>query len=146
VAFVRLPIVKATPLFPVTVMLPVPKANVRTFALLAKNVRDVRLKLLRLIIPCVNVNAPAKVGDPESDRVISALLTVQVEQAAVASAVTVAAVPLLLSNVTVSADVGADAPDAPPVVADQLAVLELFQGPVPPTQNLLATSGSLNHA
>mgnify|MGYP007100247093 CR=1 FL=1 len=51
VAFVRLPIVKATPLFPVTVMLPVPKARVLTLALEAKNVRDVRLKLLRLSVP-----------------------------------------------------------------------------------------------
>lgn len=40
-------------------------------------------------------------------------------------------------NVAVSAEPGTDAPEAPPVVADQLVVL--FQFPVPPvTQNLAA--------
>jgi hypothetical protein len=38
--------------------------------------------------------------------------------------------PELASNVAVSADPGTDAPDAPPVVADQLVVL--LQFPVPP--------------
>jgi len=45
--------------------------------------------------------------------------------------------PEFASNVAVSAEPGTDAPEAPPVVADQLVVL--FQLPVPPvTQNLAA--------
>lgn len=38
------------------------------------------------------------------------------------------------SKITLSTDVGADAPLAPPDVADQFMVLEVFQVPVPPTQ------------
>ena len=37
-----------------------------------------------------------------------------------------------------SAAVGTDAPGAPPDVADQFAVLEVFQVPEPPTQYLSA--------
>jgi len=40
----------------------------------------------------------------------------------------------LLSKNTLSAVVGADAPEAPPLVADQLAVLVEFHVPEPPTQ------------
>jgi hypothetical protein len=39
---------------------------------------------------------------------------------------------------TLSAEVGADAPGAPPDVADQLAVELASHVPVPPTQNLSA--------
>jgi hypothetical protein len=69
---------------------------------------------------------------------MSALLIEQVEVAAVAATETVAAVPLLASNVTVSAVVGADAPEAPPEVAAQLVVELLSHVPEPPTQNLAA--------
>jgi hypothetical protein len=37
-------------------------------------------------------------------------------------------------NITLSLDVGADAPLLPPEVADQFVVLELLQVPAPPTQ------------
>jgi hypothetical protein len=52
--------------------------------------------------------------------------------------VTVAAVPELASKNTSSTAVGALAPEAPPEVADQFAVLKLSQVPVPPTQYLFA--------
>jgi hypothetical protein len=69
---------------------------------------------------------------------MSALFTVQAEQVAVAATDTVAAVPLLASNVALSAVVGADAPPAPPDVADQFVVELLFQVPDPPTQKRAA--------
>ena len=43
-----------------------------------------------------------------------------------------------VSKVTVSEEVGTEAPPAPPEVADQFVVVEASQFPVPPTQNLLA--------
>jgi hypothetical protein len=53
-------------------------------------------------------------------------------------AVVTVPVPEFESNVTASDVVGADAPEAPPDVADQFAVLDAFHVPVPPTQNLEA--------
>jgi hypothetical protein len=125
---------------PVTVMLPVPNAIVRTFELLDVKYEHVNVKVLRESVPLVSVNVPVNVGLPARSRVMSDLFTVHVEVAAVDATVTTAAVPLLASNVTVSAVVGADAPDAPPDVAAQLAVELLFQVPDPPTQNLAAIS------
>jgi hypothetical protein len=116
----------------------VPKANVRAFELVLLNERIVSVKLFSVTVPVVNVNAPVNAGEPERLRLMSLLLTVQVDVAAVAATVTVAAVPLLASNVTVSAVVGADAPAAPPDVADQFAVELLSHVPEPPTQNLAA--------
>jgi hypothetical protein len=63
------------------------------------------------------------------------LFTVQVTHDAVAATETVAAVPLAESKKTTSAVVGADAPGAPPEVADQLEVLVPSHVPLPPTQN-----------
>jgi hypothetical protein len=40
---------------PATVMLPVPKASLRVFELLLENIFVVRVKLLRLSVPCVSV-------------------------------------------------------------------------------------------
>jgi hypothetical protein len=51
----------------------------------------------------------------------------------------------LASKKTSSTDVGADAPPAPPDVADQLVVLEFDQFPVPPTQNLFAITRLAEH-
>jgi hypothetical protein len=42
------------------------------------------------------------------------------------------------SNMATSAAVGTEAPDAPPLVVDQLVVDEAFHVPVPPTQYLFA--------
>ena len=44
--------------------------------------------------------------------------------------------PLEEVKLTVSPETGALAPEAPPFVADQLAVLVVSHMPVPPTQNL----------
>jgi hypothetical protein len=52
--------------------------------------------------------------------------------------VTVYVDPEFASKMATSEVVGAEAPDAPPVVVDQLAVLVVFHVPAPPTQNLLA--------
>lgn len=41
-------------------------------------------------------------------------------------------------KITSSAAVGADAPPAPPEVADQFVVIPVFQVPLPPTQYLVA--------
>jgi hypothetical protein len=46
--------------------------------------------------------------------------------------------PEFPSNMAASATPGADAPEAPPDVADQFVVLALSHVPVPPTQNLFA--------
>jgi hypothetical protein len=48
-------------------------------------------------------------------------------------------------KIAASADVGADAPGAPPLVVDQLAVEVVFHVPVPPTQNLLAMNRHLKN-
>lgn len=115
-------------------------------ALLFEDEKDVAVSVcvLKVNVPVVKVNDPENVGLPDSDKLMSDLLTVQLEHTAVAVTVTVAATPEFASNVAVSALVGAEAPDAPPVVADQFAVLELSQVPEPPTQNLAAIEFSLN--
>jgi hypothetical protein len=53
--------------------------------------------------------------------------------------------PEFASNKATSAAPGAEAPPAPPVVADQLAVLVVSQVPEPPTQNLFAMPAPLCH-
>jgi hypothetical protein len=47
------------------------------------------------------------------------------------------------SNITLSAEVGTDAPLGPPELEDQTDVELLFQVPVPPTQYLSAIIDSL---
>lgn len=93
-------------------------------------------------MPAVNVNVDPATDDiftlPDNDKVISDLLTETLDEFAVDAMVTVAAVPLLASKNVRSALVGADAPPAPPDVADQLAVFVLSQVPDPPTQYLFA--------
>ena len=92
-------------------------------------------------LPSVNVNVLEVVRLAPRSSVTVLLLRVHVVQTAPVAVVQVP-VPLLASNVTVSAATGADAPDAPPDVADQLAVELAFHVPEPPTQNLAAMSGS----
>lgn len=126
------------PVEPVITILPVPKSIVRALLLLEETVAQVKTYVLRVKVPVVSVNAPAKVQDPDRLKLMSDLLTVQEAHVAVAATVTNAAVPLFASNMAASALVGADAPAAPPDVADQLAVEVSSHVPVPPTQNLLA--------
>ena len=140
---VELSVFQTAPPFPVTAMRPVPKAIVRVFVLLELNTSTVSVDVPRDRVPEANVKPPVKVGEPVRDKVMSDLLTEQDEVVAVAATDTTAAVPLLASNVTVSAVVGADAPPAPPEVADQLVVEVLFQVPDPPTQNRAAIYRSL---
>jgi hypothetical protein len=66
-----------------------------------------------------------------------ALFNVTIEQVEPAAVVQVPD-PELASKFTVSAATGADAPDAPPDVLDQFAVLAPFQVPEPPTQYFIA--------
>lgn len=125
-------------LFPVMAKLPVPKAIVRALELLEMNEPQVNVLLLSVKVPVVSVTAPVMVGEPDKLRLISAVLIVQADAVAVDATVTVAAVPLFASKVTVSADVGADASGGPPEVADQLSMDTLSHVPDPPTQNRAA--------
>jgi hypothetical protein len=118
---------------------PVPNASVRVLLLLDPKAPQVRVLLLSVSTPVVSVTSPVMVGEPDRLRLRSALLIVQDEAVAVAAIVTVAAVPLFASNVTVSAVVGADASGAPPDVADQLSMEVASHVPEPPTQYLVAT-------
>jgi hypothetical protein len=97
-------------------------------------------------VPAVSVSVPVQsVGLPDNERLMSALLTVVTDDVAVAATVTIAAVPELASKVAVSALVGAEAPAAPPVVADQFAVELASQVPEPPTQKRFAIFLPFNH-
>jgi len=93
--------------------------------------------LLRVSVPPRSEKMPAgvqSVGDPDNDKFMSDLLTSVFRDTAVAATVTVAAVPELASKKTLSAFVGALAPEAPPEVSAQFAVELLFHVPLPPTQ------------
>lgn len=87
-------------------------------------------------VPAVNVIAPTTV-EPTS-RCVSVrsdlLIVIEFAFAPTVAIVTVAAAPEFESNVTSSADVGTDAPPAPPDVADQCVVVAASQVPLPPTQ------------
>jgi hypothetical protein len=98
---------------------------------------DVKMLLPRSNAPKVSVKRPEHVWSAPKTRFNVALLSVAAAQTDPLAVVQVPE-PELASKKTASALVGAEAPDAPPVVADQLAVLEASQVPVPPTQNLLA--------
>jgi hypothetical protein len=74
--------------------------------------------------------------------VIAAPLNVIVKTVTFSPIVIVPA-PQLALKMAASAAPGADAPDAPPEVADQLAVDVVFHVPVPPTQYLLAIDSHL---
>lgn len=92
-----------------------------------------------LNVPVVRVMAlvTVKVFNRVSDR-SDLLIVTDDATAGFVLTVTVAVVPELLSKLTVSDDVGTDAPLEPPDVADQCDVSEASQVPVPPTQYLLA--------
>jgi len=118
----------------------VPPLKVRFFVPVAvMNVGVVSVLPARLIVPFVNVTeVTASVGLPDRVSVMSDLFTVVVDDVAVAATVMVAAVPELLSKVAESADVGAEAPAAPPVVAAQCVVVVPSHVPEPPTQKRVA--------
>ena len=93
---------------------------------------------IRLIAEfAVIANAPVTVHVPDSVNACvfdAGPVTVQLLHAAVAATVTVAGRPEDASKMTLSVEMGADAPPAPPDDADQCVVSELFHVPAPPTQ------------
>jgi hypothetical protein len=126
---------------PVKTILPVPNATVLAFELLLLKTPQVSVFAPSVIVPDVSVKVPVatqRVGLPLRLKLMSDLSIVADEDTAVAATVTVAAAPELASKNTASAEVGAEAPLAPPDVADQLVVDVLFHVPVPPTQYLFA--------
>jgi hypothetical protein len=94
------------------------------------------------MLPDVRTNPEPTTDDiltlPDKDRVISDLFTVMFPALAVLLTETVAFVPLAELKNTASIAIGADAPPAPPDVADQFAVETLSHVPDPPTQYLFA--------
>jgi len=134
---VRLVIVNNDAPAPVPVIAPVPKAMVRVVGTVQLNDRHVSVFEPSVSVPVVSENAPANVGEPDSWRLISTLLSVHAAQVAEAATVTTPVPDEALKN-TLSAAVGADAPGTPPDVADQLRMLVLSHVPVPPTQYLSA--------
>jgi hypothetical protein len=84
-------------------------------------------------VPWVKEKLAAIVKLAPSVKPTVALLSVTAEQTAPLAVVQVP-VPEPESKITVSAATGAEAPDAPPVVADQLDVEDASQVPEPPTQ------------
>lgn len=129
--------VRIPPALPVTVMLPVPNEILRVLVLLDVKLLQVSANDWSASVPCVWVKVLEIVRLAPSVRPRVALLRVTSVQIAPAAVVQVP-VPERLSKVTVSAATGAEAPEAPPDVAAQLAVELASQVPVPPTQNLAA--------
>lgn len=107
---------------------------VRVLEFSALNAENVGDWLLKSTVPEVKLNVALNTELPVHWRVMSALSMITSAQTAVAVTVTVAAVPELALKRTLSPAIGADAPAAPPEVADQLAVEALSHVPEPPTQ------------
>jgi hypothetical protein len=94
--------------------------------------------IIRLLpnVPLVE-KVPAMVKPELISKVVAPVtfsgVIVKFAQVALIDTVTVkCAVPEFMSKITLSTDVGTEAPDAPPEVADHFVVL--FQDPEPPTQ------------
>ena len=121
----------------INVIFPVPKAIDLTLLFEEEKTVQVKLFEFKFNAPNVNVKLPNCVRFAPSVKLRVELFSVVVVQVAPAAVVQVP-VPDAESNITVSAATGAEAPLAPPVVADQLAVLLASQVPVPPTQYLVA--------
>lgn len=104
-------------------------------------------KIMRFVavLPLI---ATAPLGAKFADRVKICVfeagpIIVSAKHAAPAAIVIAAGNPELESNVTSSAEVGAEAPLLPPVVADQCVVAETSQVPAPPTQKRAANYATL---
>jgi hypothetical protein len=138
VKFVLLDVVHRVPLVAVNVIWPLePKLTLRVLVLDEENVVELSVKLLRSSEPCVRIKLPVCVWLAPNCKTTFAVLKVQLMHVDPA-AVTQVPVPELESKVAVSAVVGAEAPEAPPEVAAQLAVLLASQVPLPPTQKRAA--------
>ena len=129
------------PALPVITTLPVPKSIVRELLLFDKNELHVKVLDPRDNTPAVKVNKPDIVWLAPSVNPSVELFRVAMAQTDPLAVVQVP-VPELLSKITVSAATGAEAPPAPPDVADQLVVLLASHVPVPPTQYLVAITAS----
>jgi hypothetical protein len=123
------------------VMFEAPSVSVRVLELLDDNDPHDSVCPLVFRVPVVRVTAPTTVVPELSSSVMSDLFIVMVLALAATSIVTVAAAPELESKVTSSEEVGTAAPELPPEVVDQWAVL--LQLPVPEIQNLAAIQGLL---
>jgi hypothetical protein len=137
VKLVSVAVFQIVPALPVRVMFPVPKSIDLMLLLLEANAVHDSVLVPKLIDPKVNVNGPrtGKLSPRDKDKV--ELLNATPRHVAPVAVVQVP-VPDKESKNAASAEVGAEAPAAPPEVKDQLAVLEASHTPVPPTQNLLA--------
>jgi hypothetical protein len=116
----------------------VPNAIERVLLLFELKKTAVNVLLFSVIVPVVRNVVPSNVTLPDNEMLMSDLLMTQVVQVAVDATVTVAAVPLLLSKLTVSPVRGGPKPPAPPVNTAQFVVLALSQVPEPPTQKYVA--------
>ena len=116
------------PLVPVILSVEFVSVSVRTPEV---DVSDVKLWVLEPVtnVPAVTVTAP-NVTPPLNDVVMLAAPKANEAHAAVEAIVTVP-VPLLESNVTLSAEVGGPAPGDPPDEVAQFVVSVLFHDPVP---------------
>ena len=120
----------------------VPNANVLAFELLLLKAFGARVKLFKLSKPKVNVKPLLTVRFAPNRNSMFELFNVGLSAVAPTAVVTTP-VPELESKIASSAVVGAEAPLAPPDVADQFVVLLASQVPVPPTQYLAAILQSL---
>jgi hypothetical protein len=126
---------------PVTFMPPVPNAIDLTLELVDAKLRTVSVQLPELPVndnePNVRTKVLVMVVLAPSARFKTLLFNVVSLAVAVAVVVHVP-VPDNESKITSSTLIGAEAPAAPPEVADQLVVDALSHVPVPPTQYLVA--------
>jgi hypothetical protein len=118
--------------------------TVRELALDEEKMLQVRVYELKLTAPLVKTKLPVidKFAPNARSTVLVSIVTP--EQADPAAVVQVP-VPELASKITASEEVGAEAPAAPPVVADQFAVELASQVPEPPTQKRFAIFLPFNH-
>ena len=123
------------PLVPVMLMVELVSVRVRVPEVEAS---DVKLCVLLPVtnVPAVTVTVP-NVTPPVNDVVSPAFPYASEAQAAVEAIVQVP-VPLLASNVTLSAEVGGPAPLPPPELVDQFVVVALSQVGLFPTEKYAA--------
>jgi hypothetical protein len=105
----------------------------RTLVLSLEKIIAVRVLEFKFSAPKVSVTVFAVAKSAPRTKESVEVLIVMFLPTAVASVVALP-VPELASNITSSPTTGAEAPAAPPLVADQLAVDVEFHVPVPPTQ------------
>jgi hypothetical protein len=124
---------------PIKTISPVaPNANVLTIELFVLKTVQVKVLLskLKVLEPCTKF--ALNVIEPPSVIAVVFAACMLMDISDKFPEVVAVPPPELPSKIAASATPGADAPAAPPDVADQLAVLDESQVPEPPTQNRLA--------